>query len=261
MSKKDAYRWNVEDLTGKFYKIAEDICRNIPEKGKRAKPLGNKEIDLALDFASCGQNYFECENRLFVLGRACGGADYKPEDNRVVIRYDPEKSDKAVIDKEAIRYSIEAEINNNLEWLEKYERSANGEKKKRWTQYLLLEKKAAEYLNPNHAGRWYDCIAYSNLFKFIPARERKNPSTGLIRAQTNPRMAEILRIEIQTLNPTHILLIVGEDSKDWYPQVFREVIDKPGVPYVNVKVVNRPEVRNREIKTGIYDKLAEWENT
>lgn len=249
MSKLDIKRWNIEDLVERFYSIAEnEIIAYTPPVGSRAKPFTNKTMELTLDFASNGLKYYDCKNRLLVLGRACGGLPFKPE--RRVIKYDPSEKPTFVISREAIRRSIEAEISDNLDWLKS--------KELKYTPYIRLEKMAAEYLNPNLSGHWADFIAYSNLFKFISSRGG-NPSAGLVRAQTNSGMADILRIELETLNPTHILLIVGEDNEYWYPGLFKEVIAKSGTPYV--KVVNRPEVRKKDIRNSITDSISEWKNT
>lgn len=255
MSSKDIRRWDLDDLTERFYTIAKkDICNYIPQNGSRAKLFAGKEMDLTLDFASCGLKYFDSKNRLLVLGRACGGSGFTP--NRRVIHFDPAVSSSIKISKEAIRQTIESEISNDLDWLEAYEPKSNGEKKKRITPYLKLEKDVSEYLNPNHIGHWYDFIAYSNLFKFIPLTGG-NPSKGLVLAQANSsELAEILRIEIQTLKPTHILLIVGENNQYWYPAIFKEVVDGSGTPFI--KVVNRPEIRQKDIRRGILESIAEW---
>ncbi len=248
MSGNDAARWNYDDLANRLYSIAEkDICGYIPPKGTRARPFSKRKLDLTLDFASCGLRYYDCENRLLVLGRACGGLPFVPE--RIVISYDPALESPFTISKEAIQYSIKKETTDDLNWLKEWD------SKKKLTPYLKLEKIAVESLNPATSNHWADCLAYSNLFKFLPA-SGGNPSTGLVRAQTNIQMAEILELEIKTLDPTHILLIVGENNEYWYPNIFREVIKASGVPHV--KIVNRPEVRRKEIRRSIINSIKEW---
>ncbi len=245
MSKAEQVNWDIDSLTEIFYKIAkEDIVGYKPPDGLRAKPFSRVENNLALDFASYGSKYFDCDKRLLVIGRAMG-RDKNQEDERMVIRYNPDEKMNPIVDKDAIRYSIDKELSIDTRWMLNYKK----------TPYLKLIRDCTVYLYPDYSDYWPDYIAYSNLYKFIPFKGG-NPCTGLVRAQNTINMAEILRYEISVLQPTHILLIVGVDNDYWYPGIFRDVISNSGVS--NRRVVNRPEIRKKVVRKGIYDSIAEW---
>lgn len=251
MSNAEQVSWDIDGLTERFCKIAmEDIVGYKPSEGLRAKPFSKVENNLTLDFASYGSKYFDCERRLLVIGRAMGKCN-NHENKRMVIRYNPDESMNPVINKDAIRYSIVKELLVDTRWM------LNCKK----TPYLKLIRDCTVYLNPDYSDYWPDCIAYTNLFKFVPFGGG-NPCTGLVRAQKTINMADILSYEINILQPTHILLIVGVDNYFWYPAIFRDVINSYRVPnssrVPSIKVVNRPEVRKKDVRNGIKNSIAAW---
>ena len=120
MSSIEKVGWDIDSLTERFYKIAmEDIVGYKPSDGLRAKPFSKVENNLTLDFASYGSKYYDCEKRLLVIGRAMG-KDNNHEYKRMVIRYNPDESMIPIVNKDAIRYSIDKELSMDTRWMLNY---------------------------------------------------------------------------------------------------------------------------------------------
>lgn len=240
-------QWNLDQFYPIIEEAAYSICKYHPEKGKRALPFSSNKEKLEFNFISCGNRYFDSENRnrLLVIGRASG---HFQENEDWVVAYCDETGKKQV-NPYAIRASVEAELTNNMYWVQNMD---NGERRK--TPFFQLMKHVSRELTDGKE-EWYQYIAITNLYKFTLSTGG-NPSVGLKRAQEK-YMPQLLRMQLDVLKPTHILLIVGVDEYDdkqelrpeeWYPEEFRKVIKACNA---KIAVVPRPEVRKKGNKDQI----------
>lgn len=112
--------------------------------------------------------------------------------------------------------------------------------------------------------RWLDYIAWSNLYKISP-KQKGNPDNKLCAVQASACI-DILLAEIEELNPTHILMMVGDKWLKWkkgdftriftsgFCNIHEEKSEKNtaivcrtfGGDKKKVVVTNRPERKNKE---------------
>ncbi len=157
----------------------------------------------------------------------------------------------------------------------------------RSTYFWQFVKKAFDALNPARNGSsWWTEIAWSNLYKIAPQAPKKgesgNPDPWLKNAQlTGELVQQILRLEIDTLDPDVVVCITGHtwmhefwheprnnplgvnwsDEYDWNESIHKMTRE----PQENGRrerfwmVVRRPEFQKNEVAiTPIVNALSRW---
>ena len=75
--------------------------------------------------------------------------------------------------------------------------------------------------------RWVDYIAWTNLFKIAPPITG-NPTSAMVKHQLTA-CKKILRAEIESFKPTHILFVTGYE---WWFESFKDIFD---IEFSNIK--------------------------
>ena len=216
-------------------------------------PKKYKETNLADFIAMKGKRYSE-ENkkvRFMLVGRATNGwgeLNKKSIDSYVQDVYKTFTQE----DRFHTEWNMK-DIDNNP--YSEYVDSKDGKTKKYYLSKSPFWSSSKEvWCKINHIDNkpdWFDDIVWSNIYKVAPM-ESGNPSTSLIYAQA-PACVKILKEEINTLKPTHILLVIDESWISWtyrkkvmfdFMEAFDNIKDFTRVIPENQQIVHKAFISN-----------------
>lgn len=227
------------------------------------------EDNFAIFWPHVGNRYTDTDAsiKLMVIGRAPNGTNLPPIPNN--------DSFEEMFRKHRSDGHPTSDDQNWVQWLEK----AN---KVRGTAFWRLARESLLALNPEtDASKWWTYITWTNLYKVAP-KESGNPDDWLKKAQRNENLVQqILRQEIDTLDPDVVLCITGHtwmhefwdkprnnplgvnwsDEYDWNGSIHKMTRE----PRESDKgerlwmVVRRPEFQKNEVAiTPIANVLSRW---
>lgn len=243
----------------KVLAIAEKAFERVVEgDSKEIKEIrednANKK-SLIFEFARYGENYFQNDGvRLMVVGRATGKFK-QPKDYLAVIK---QGSNGVYVSEEQIEkcfndYHYDGE---HLSWIHK-----KGENDNRYLDskpFFGFSKRVYLELAKNGENpEWFKNICYTNLCKII-STEGGNPSEKLKQSQMKSDMLDLLKIEMDYFQPTHILILdSASENHSWTTKEFKDGIREYAAnhePRVRVCFSDRPEFRSR---SKLTDKAME----
>ena len=226
---------------------------------KVSKYYPDKNGSITASWVVSGNKYC-CKNDLLIIGRAPIGPI-----NSITINWLPSEASNKNKRSQIIgliRAKAEDRSKCPMSWVIKYGHDnpiCNTNKSAFWR----VSKKIVQRRLVNYSGRnWSNYIAWSNLYKIVSA-DGGNPSRTLKKIQLND-CVELLRIELNLLNPNNILIMAGET---WYqPFIERldiKVIDSPGCfiekigQYKNCRIIftQHPQSRRENYIDTIMEAL------
>lgn len=203
------------------------------------------EKSLMFEFARYGENYFQNDGvRLMVVGRATGKfrqakthlAVVKQGDNGIYIS--EEQIEKCFND-----YHYDEE---HLGWI--HRKDENNKRYLDSKPFFGLSKRVYFELDQDGENpEWFKNICYTNLCKIISTKGG-NPSDDLIQAQMKSDMLELLKIEMNYFQPTHVLILdSASEDHSWTTKEFKDEIRDYVAnhkPRIRVCFSDRPEFRS-----------------
>jgi hypothetical protein len=219
------------------------------------KLCSDSENTITVSSYLTGEKFFQQSNpRLLVIGRALNGWPLAFND---LEKWEKHNTIGTVLESRTLKSNekVTAEDCKGLGWVNTYIKKSESSKRRYLTANTPFWKAAREATITVHPSLseqshdFYQYIAWTNLYKAAP-QSGGNPSDALCKKQQKV-CNDILRQEIQILNPTHILIIAKSNSTDktrenlWiapFEQVLRE-ISKIEINGTRIKIVciHRPE--------------------
>lgn len=199
-----------------YTKLAESFS---DEKFKVTKNKVSQHVDLhgLSHFVSMkGKLYDKQKCKLFIVGRAVNGWGSFAFDNSEEFGLKAEKEfakegfQWVVLDKNTLHNTLPMGSSDRVYYLSK-------------SPFWRTSRQIFKCLSGKESPKWVDYIAWSNIYKISPP-DTGNPSTKMCKKQIEI-CREILKKEIETYRPTHILLITGwnwwfEDKEFGVSQLF-----------------------------------------
>lgn len=159
---------------------------NIKDLYKELKKEFKGQNDLAVFYAMTGKKYQAQKNKLLIIGRANNGWN-RGFDNLEDDHFNWVKNRNGVLSN-GDGYNLNSK------------------------PFWGIAARISEGINPGNDEKWVDDIAWSNLYKVVPATEG-NPSDEMCRKQ-GKICQQILKEEINSFRPDYIVLITG--FEDWF---------------------------------------------
>lgn len=240
---------DFENFKENMINLGEEALKNVIDTKPRLRASTLNE-NFVVEYARKGENYFSNNPiRLMVVGRVAGLFG-KSEDGKFAKHHLStlkNNNGKWEVDKEQIeRCFKEYYEKDNMDWIHHERDNVKGRRHIDSKHFFRFAKMVYLKLTEQDQDfEWYKNICNSNIYKII-SPVGGNPTWAVIKRQEKT-MAKIMKLEFEFFEPTHILVMDGEnESCCWCNEIKEDLRRYAENIGAKICFCNRPEVNKSD---------------